>query len=115
MDKRKGRRWSKEEVKFIINNYNQMSTLQIANILSRTATSIEAKAGKMNVRKNRRWTKKEEKMKRTLLLGFIFAIISVISAFMNYSKIYLISAILSIICVFILLIKKKGVENVQKQ
>ncbi|MHC1610558.1 MAG: hypothetical protein ACXQTW_02995 [Candidatus Methanospirareceae archaeon] len=52
MPRRTQRKWTKEEVEFLIKNYDKMDNREIARILGRSVISVQHKASRLGLRKS---------------------------------------------------------------
>ena len=51
----KGKRWTKEEVEFLIRNYSTMDNRILANLLGRSVDSVMHKANRLGLKKSKRF------------------------------------------------------------
>ena len=56
----KTKRWNKEEIKFLEENYCEIDINELANKLGRTTQSIKEKTCSLGIQKEFRWTKEED-------------------------------------------------------
>mgnify|MGYP000539449701 CR=1 FL=1 len=53
------RKWTEEEVEFLINNYHHMTSEEIGKILNRPPQMVRWKARQLGLKKRPRWTEEE--------------------------------------------------------